>query len=43
MKYILFLFWMSLSAVMLLLVFPAIIAGEYGWFELGERMYNKLK
>ena len=43
MKYVLFLIWIIVSAIMSLLVLPAIVAGEYGWFELGEEMYNDLK
>jgi hypothetical protein len=43
MKHVLFLSWIIMSAVMSLLVIPAIVAGEYGWFELGEEIYNDLK
>ena len=43
MKYVLFLVWIIMSAVMSLLVIPAIVAGEYGWFELGKKIYNDLK
>jgi hypothetical protein len=42
-KYVLFLVWIIMSAVMSLLVLPAIVAGEYGWFELGDNMYHDLK
>jgi len=43
MKYVPLLVWIIVSAGMSLLVLPAIVAGEYGWFELGEKMYNDLK
>jgi hypothetical protein len=43
MKHVLFLIWIIVSAGMSLLVLPAIVAGEYGWFELGEKIYNDLK
>jgi len=43
MKYVLFLVWTIMSAGMSLLALPAIVAGEYGWFELGEKMYSDLK
>jgi hypothetical protein len=37
MKYVAFIFWMALTAVMCLLVLPAVIFGE-NWFRIGWKI-----
>lgn len=38
MKYIAFIAWLLLTAVMCLLIMPVIIAAMIGWFELGNKI-----
>jgi hypothetical protein len=38
MKYIAFIIWLLISALLCLLILPAIIADMCGWFELGNKI-----
>lgn len=38
MKYFIFMIWLILSAIMCILIIPAIIAYTCGWFEIGNKI-----
>jgi hypothetical protein len=38
MRYSAFIIWLILSAIMCILIFPAMIANVCGWFELGDKI-----
>ena len=38
MKYIAFIVWLLVTAVICLLILPAVVAAMIGWFELGNKI-----